>query len=310
MAGLDERGVAARANGFEESIVALDPDLFDEMRGIAVGAAVPLPLIVALNCRTEIMLTPVPECTVFAVAPDAANGSVLLGQNWDFFDGLADGALILVVTRNGRTTRTLTEAGIVGKIGCNDAGVGLCLNLLWSDADNGRVGAPLHVLLRHLLDHASGASDVVRALARAKRASSHCITVADLEGTCMSIESTPDDVEAVYPDGGILVHANHFVSPRIHARDRTRELLPDSLVRGLRAGETLRRKGAAITEEDVLVELRGHTGAPTSVCRHIDHRDPPEKRTRTVASIMMRLDIGSMRVAAGLPCERDYVRID
>ena len=47
---------------------------------------------------------------------------------------------------------TLTEAGILAKIGLNDAGLGVCLNLLDTTADGGLDGTPIHLLLRQVLE--------------------------------------------------------------------------------------------------------------------------------------------------------------
>ena len=66
---------------------------------------------------------------------------------------------------------TLTEFGVLAKIGVNDAGLGVMLNMLHHGADDQRpvgeprIGFPVHVLLRTLLEDCASvdeARDLVR----------------------------------------------------------------------------------------------------------------------------------------------------
>ena len=67
---------------------------------------------------------------------------------------------------------TFTEAGLLAKTGLNDAGLGVTLNFLASDADGGLDGMPIHLLLRMLLeegtDHGDRIPDTLQALISAR----------------------------------------------------------------------------------------------------------------------------------------------
>ena len=87
-----------------------------------------------------------------------ASGSALGIQTWDWHNELAEGWMVWTIEHpDGRRVETLTEAGIVGKIGMNDRGVAVLLNILGHRDDGPPVGVPVHVLCRSVLDQADGA---------------------------------------------------------------------------------------------------------------------------------------------------------
>ena len=97
----------------------------EELEAIARGANVDAHALMAVNARTEILAGHGPtECSVVG-----AGG--LLAQNWDWHPESA--TVIQIVEHDEGWFVTLTEAGILAKIGLNDAGLGVCLNLLRTD---------------------------------------------------------------------------------------------------------------------------------------------------------------------------------
>jgi hypothetical protein len=111
---------------------------------------------------------------------------------------------------------TLTEFGVLAKIGVNDAGLGVMLNMLHHSADEQvgeqRIGFPVHVLLRTLLEDCTSvdeARDLVRSLSFS---ASSALTVVDRGGDAASFETFPEGVGEVKPEAGLLVRTNHFVS--------------------------------------------------------------------------------------------------
>lgn len=126
-------------------IRAFSPELADEIEGIAEGARVEPYRIHVLNARSELMAGVSDGCTAL-FAPRAG----VLGQNWDWLALLEPLVAVLrIETRDGMRLATLTEPGIVGKIGCNSAGIGVCLNFVY--APGPLDGVPVHVVLRDLL---------------------------------------------------------------------------------------------------------------------------------------------------------------
>src|SRR3954451_3552940 len=103
--------------------IAIPEPYRTEIEAIAKGADVDPHDLFAVNARTEI-LAGADECSVIG-----AGG--LLAQNWDWHPDLSDSTVVWIVEMpDGRWFATLTEAGILAKIGLNDAGLGVCLNIL------------------------------------------------------------------------------------------------------------------------------------------------------------------------------------
>lgn len=285
------------------------PHLVEEIRGIAEGADVSLDEILALNCRTEILsMDTIPaygECTAVFVAPEAsADGHTLVAQNWDWANVLRGGAVLLQVEQpNVPTVLTLTEAGMVGKIGLNSAGVGVMTNFLRHD--HRRVGVPYHLILREALN-ASRLGLAVAAIYRGARADSGNYLLAHTDGEAIDLEATPSDVGFLYPRDGLLVHTNHFVTPRLQAGDVGIAPSEHTLLRYGRAIRLLRAQVGQITVETLKEVFRDHFNRPYSICRHPHPNLPEIERSATLASAIVDLTFGEMYVTVGEPCEAKY----
>lgn len=132
------------------------------------------------------------ECTTAAAQPIAtATGTTLLAQTWDWQGDQRAACILLHIHAPGEPTiLTLTEAGMVAKIGINSAGVAVGLNLLRSQTDGREVGMPVHILLRQMLQAPTFAA--ARALAdRVVSGGSSCVTLASANGELVSLELTP-----------------------------------------------------------------------------------------------------------------------
>jgi isopenicillin-N N-acyltransferase-like protein len=311
-AGLDRPAVLERARQYLEPSQDYAPHLVDEMRGIAEGAGVSLDEILALNCRTELLsLRTIPlaqECTALFVLPEVtADGHTLVAQNWDWADALRGGLVLLRVRRPGEpTTLTLTEAGMVGKIGLNGAGLGVCLNFLRHD--HRRVGVPLHLILRQAIG-APRLSLAVAAIYRASRADAGNYLLAHASGQAVDLEATPSDVGVLHPEGGLLVHTNHFLTPHLQEGDKGVLESESTPLRYSRALSLLRTRVGTITVETFKEVLCDHFHRPNSICRHPDLGQPEIERIATLASVIMDLTAGEMHVAVGEPCQGGYYRV-
>ena len=155
------------------------------------------------------------ECsTVVSSAPGRAPFAV---QTWDWYPHMrANWFVWTFPTAAGGRVTTLTEYGVLAKIGVNDAGLGVMLNMLHHSADEQvgepRIGFPVHVLLRTLLEDCASvdeARDLVRSLSFS---ASSALTVVDRGGDAASFETFPEGVGEVKPEAGLLVRTNHFVS--------------------------------------------------------------------------------------------------
>jgi isopenicillin-N N-acyltransferase like protein len=289
-----------------------DPEILEEVKGIAEGARAELEEIVALNARTELMYPgdrpQEGECTAIAVLPEAsASGEMFLAQNWDWKPQLMETVVLLEIAQPGKPKIvTLSEAGVVGKIGLNSAGVATCLNVLKSKT--GKIGVPIHVLLRAILK-SERLGDAIARIAAMDRGSANNCLVAHRDGMAMDFELGPQSLDFFYPENGLLIHTNHFISERMKPIEAALTEFPDSILRFGRARQKLMPKAGKISPEDLKEVFRDHFNHPDAICRHPDERDPEQERVQTVASIIMNLTTREVQISHGPPCSHEYRRL-
>jgi len=328
--GIDWQGAQRLGAGYRDVIGDLDPELLAEIEGIAAGAERQVDEILALNARTEILPPSYPgephpdrsriaaanvqrgvpdwgECTAVAVKPaHSASGTTLLAQNWDWL-GAQRAALVLLRVRNadGAACITLTEAGMLAKIGFNHRGFGVCLNILRSSDDGSHPGVPVHVLLRALLAHDSVADAVAFASTLTFGASSN-VLCADASGDTAALEFSPRGLEVLRGAGAALCHTNHFLAP---AAARHQASLAPSLstfprlerIDALTAGHQGR-----FSTDDLQRMLRDESDGYLSICRRPDPSVAPEVCIETVASVIMDLGRRIMHIAPDVPSLADF----
>lgn len=310
-AHLDREEVLTRARMFIPIIERFDKEILEEIHGIAEGSENTLDEIVALNSRTEIMFKEpsaiVGGCTAMAVSPEVTeSGHTLIGQNWDWIEKLQANSVILrVVQREKPAILMFTEAGFVGKIGLNSAGLGLCVNLLLTERVG--VGMPFHVMIRGILNSTSLGEAIGKIINHEHGASANYL-IAHAGGEALDVEASPDGAEYLYNREGTIAHANHFES-KIAVCDMGRRILPDSILRSCRAGKLLANRGGPVTLELLQTILQDHFNYPNSICRHPDGRLPELERLQTNASILMDLNDRVMMVGVGNPCQGSYTPV-
>ena len=297
---------------YRDVIGSFDPALLEEIEGIARGAGRPVDEILTLNVRTEILPpaflggADTGECTAIAVSPAAsATGESLLAQNWDWI-GEQREALVLLRVREGNhpAILTLTEAGMLAKIGLNSEGLGVCLNILRSTFDRNRRGVPVHVLLRALLE-CSCVRDALAFASKLDFGASSNVLCADRSGEAASLEVSPKGLRTVRGQGGTLCHTNHFLDPEAATWQAS---LADSLSTIPRL-ESARQYAAARARhgiDDLKRLLRDESQGLLSICRKPDPSLPAEARIESVASVIMELARGVMHVAPDVPSLAEY----
>jgi isopenicillin-N N-acyltransferase like protein len=319
--GWDWPTVRRLAAGFEAPIAGFRPAYLEEMRGIADGSGLDLADVLAINVRTEVINaalarqaplggTMPAECSAFAIAPGQGSGPTLVGQNWDWLLHSAQTLVVLEARQDDAPDFvTVVEAGLLAKAGMNSAGLGLVTNALVTDADTGAPGRPYHVLLRAILDCAT-VTEALAVLQSGIRSSSANYLIAHSSGAALDVEAAPGDFTRLYPlfpDHGVLLHTNHFLSPRIHPVDLSLWAMPSSAVRlqRLRAGAS---QAAAL--DDFRALLADHADYPRGICAHPDPAVHPCEQGATIASVLMDLSAGRLWVAAGNPCQAPHERLE
>jgi isopenicillin-N N-acyltransferase like protein len=332
-----EAGGANRAAVLEQSdawaaFIARDnPEYFEEMQGIAEGAALSLTEIALLNARYELTysvfgseaqtlnkpaVTEQEGCTAFGLMPETtASGGTIIGQNWDWLAKVHGRCLIMRVRRSSEPGAGkpdfvgFTEAGIAGcKIGVNAAGIGLCINGLITPRDgiNG-LRKPLHVRCREILD----AWTFDKALAPVVQTDRCCSTnflIGHADGEIINIEATPDYCSYIYPENGIVTHANHLVR-ETRVASLFERIAPHSLYRAPRLERLLQRNSGELDVDTIHTLLSDHFSAPSSICRHPDTTLPVPKRVITVAAAAIDLETRTLYVTDGPPCESAFQEI-
>jgi isopenicillin-N N-acyltransferase-like protein len=296
-----------------DSIHEQAPRAADEIAGIAAGSGRTVEEIAALNARTEVLAGIAPrvdasECsTVVSAAPGRPPIAV---QTWDWYPQMRDGWFVWSFeTAGGRRVTTLTEYGVLAKIGVNDAGLGVMLNMLHHAADDqlslgtdARIGFPVHVMLRTLLEEC-GTVDEARDLVRSKTfTASSALTVVDRGGDAASLEAFPEGVGEVKPEAGLLVRTNHFVSAEGEPGCLAGLVDDNSWVRRDHLVASLRDPAPA-SADDVHAAMRHHVAAGP-VCRHAVEPDSPDYlEASTLATVTLDVEHGELSVLRGGPCQ-------
>jgi hypothetical protein len=174
---------------------------------------------------------------------------------------------------DGPDVITFVEAGGLGRHGMNAAGVAVSGNYLRCDRDyTTEGGVPLALVRRKAMDQEHVAL-AMQAIAATPKACATNMIVSHKDGWAIDFECAPDEAFPLYPVDGILVHANHWVSPTAllklghRHRDGAGQLLRDWRVAAARSehGGASRPQGGAVPTISC---------PPYSVCR------PPRRGAR------------------------------
>jgi isopenicillin-N N-acyltransferase-like protein len=297
--GYDWAAVRTIAAQFKPRIEDYAPKMLEEISGIAKGCDVPAEDIIALNARTEMMHgNSRPEdvkeetdegCTGVIVLPDATKrGTLLHGQNWDWQAACENSAIVLRIRReDGPDILTMVEAGMLARCGFNSAGIAITGNFLKCQHDFGRVGIPVPLVRRAVLEQ-SNYTEAMRSVLTAPRSFSTNLMMSHEEGEAIDLEATPPEVFWVRAENGLLVHANHFASVGAQAKmnDLGLHVTPDSLHREERVRAMLSARIGSIDIPDLKVAFADRRGAPHAVCRS-PVLGPGGGTSSTVATIIM-----------------------
>ncbi|MBM3554252.1 MAG: hypothetical protein FJX47_01700 [Alphaproteobacteria bacterium] len=319
IAGLDAPEARRRGGEWAKRITAFDAEYGAEMVGIAEGAGLPVGDIAMLNARYELAYgafgdedgtrKPTPDgCTTFAALPERTrSGEILIGQNWDWLEGLIGRVAVLRVKRKAKPSFVcLTQAGIAGgMIGVNDRGIGLCVNGLTTPEDGRNTEAkPFHLRVRDVLSAKTLAAALLPVTSSKRTCSTHFL-IAHEDGDAIAIEAAPDRANYLNPVDGFYVHANHFVGPT--TGDGFEAQHPSTLYRAQRLERRLRQSNRPIDLGTMHELLSDHSSHPNSICAHPDPDVPEAKRTATIASVVIALKSRTLYLTDGPPCRSEYV---
>lgn len=302
--------LARHTREIHEQVAAYEPQFVEEMRGIASGAGVGYEDILMVNARTEIVALSrrdrapqeplaADECTSVAVLPGrSSSGQYMQGQNWDNRVACADTAIVLKIRRDdGPDLITFVEAGGLARYGMNSAGITLNGNGLESSLDFQGAGIPLSLVRRKALQQENFAL-ALQAIVGVPKACSCNVLLGTAQGFAVNIECAPDESFLVYPEGGLAVHANHWVSTAALSKlkDTGLATMSDTVARGWRVRTLLDDKGPRLSADDLKAAFADRFDAPFSVCRP-ERANVHGDLSATVATLLMHPARGVMEVA-------------
>jgi len=206
--------------------------------------------------------------------------------------------IITKISQAGKPTIIqITEAGIIGKIGFNSAGVGTLLNairVLGVDASR----MPVHFGLRTALESFSR-EEAVHKIQGFGMASSAHILISDAIGAT-GLEFTKSTFAHCRPDGrGRIIHANHLLLD--HPDEVDTVWLKDSLARVQTMAENTDRLTDEPSYEEISRLFEDEQNLPCSICRLQDQ----ESGSGTLFNIVMDLKAKRGTVRMGRPTQAE-----
>lgn len=323
-----ERGDVTKAELFRIALNYVKPvenynkDYIAEIQGIADGAGLRFEDIMLLNCRTELQklmwnkkaesgnlyakaVEGMEACTSIAVTGErTVDGATYVGQNWDNF-AWAEECLIyhIIKQKNGKPSIAYCgEAGIITRSGMNSCGLGDGVNSLSTNAPVNLEGVPLQFLLRGVLD-STNLGEAIDAIHGGKNAAVNNIMIAYKDNEAVDVEMDTGCCGMLYPVGGILTHANHYVAAGHPRYPYVDVFKGNSFVRHNRSDKLLRAIKEKISIDDIKAVFADHGNAPQSICRHGDETVPKVKQSETVMSFINNLSTLEMHLAPHNPCQ-------
>ena len=292
--------IAAQSADFADKF---SPALMEELRGMAEGSRVPLDELMLLQIRNQLRAEPDAGCTSISLLPAiAGHRDAIVAQNWDHDPALDPFTIVLTRQPTGKPAlMNVTQAGLIGYIGFNDAGIGLCLNTL--PAPSREVGVPHYFIVREIYQ-ATSLTGAVEAVRRAERAIPANIMLATPEGPA-DLEVTLDEVRVLSGEHGLVTHANHCLHPELQSVNDAFPELIESYPRQQRIDKLLRGTGGPIGLQAVKAALADHNGYPRSICRH-PNDDLQTGYWQTVFSVIIEPGRRRMHVSRGAPCHHPY----
>lgn len=277
------------------------PALAEEMRGTAEGSGLDAWKIAALNARTEILsiaLGSKPgECSTIV----STRGTPVGAQTWDWHEELERCWHLQRVAGNEHQFVGLTEHGILSKIGVNDAGVGIMLNILGHQSDRPG-GVPVHLVGARVLAEASTLDEATAILLAAPVSTSSAITVLSPQGAVV-VELSPLGATVVEPREGVLLHTNHFLDQRLSRGEKPGLYDPDSQLRFGVLADRAARADLPVVASELVPYLVSYPGDEAELCCVPAPGAVFGNRWATMATITVDAVARAMTVSVGSPAE-------
>lgn len=302
VAGIDPYIVQSNAESAIAATESWNCALAAELRGTADASGYELWQIAALNARTEILSgasgstgTKPGECSTIV----STRASPVGAQTWDWHDELSGCWHLQHVQGTAHSFVGLTEHGILSKVGMNDAGVGIMLNILGHQADRAD-GVPVHLVGARVLAEAGSLDEAVQILQSAPVSTSSAITVLTPDAA-VTVELNPTGSKVVRPQNGVLLHTNHFLDPILGRGEKPGLYDPDSQLRLGVLAERVASRPVPTTAAHLVPFLVSRPGDVAELCCLPAEGTTLGDRWATLATITLDSLARTMTVSAGSP---------
>jgi isopenicillin-N N-acyltransferase-like protein len=292
------------------------PDLMAVLKGMSIGATVPVLELFAINAFEELEpLLEAPEgqllflqkkegylterCSSLAVR--GSDGATLLGHNEHWLAGDAENvAVVIDVPADGRVpVASPTVVCCLPAVGINAHGAAQGIGSLTASDDG--VGVPRVFVSRSSLE-ARDRHDAVARATMPGRAGGYGHVFAFPGGDCLAIETTGREHRLIDRPGP---HTNHYQSELAELAPAPSE---GSRARLARLEQLLAERPPA-SPDDLMNIMRDHASTPQAICLHPDAGEG-EEASACLFSMVADVEARRMWVAVGNPCEREFQEID
>lgn len=278
------------------------PEVLAEIDGVATGAGIEPWQAMALNARTEILARAAvvtEECSTAVFLPSDGSSPQTV-QTWDWYSQMAHRTVVRSQPApGGARTVAFGEFGQVAKIGVSSRGLGVHFNILQHTTDGSRLGVPVHVLTRMILDRAGTLAEALEIVDSVPLGASTVLTVVTAEPAAACVELSPAGWAAIRAvPGEPLLHTNHFLDPALaegetpataFSTSRERLAYLDGRAAAVEVLEPLARVSALASE------------AAGSICVDPDPRRAPGDRPETKATFTIDVERGELGFAPSHP---------
>ena len=285
-------------------IEAWFPDFVEEMRAYASAADVPFDTLAAQWSGYSPLLGAKGCTDVAAASTQTADGHVLVAHNEDYtpdYEGIV--VPVRVAVEGKPAFFAMSYQGLFPTMGFNDAGLSLTGNAV--SPNDVRPGIPQMVPPRRVLESRT-LKEALEAAMPEGRSSSFNNIVCSNEGELYSLEGSATQFEALYGEGGWLVHTNHYVGETMLRFERDRQAKFCSIMRYHRAKKLMGEALGRVTPESIMRIQRDHLSRPDSICRHENPKDSEADRVKTLFGSIVDLTAGRVYISGSTPCSTDY----
>jgi isopenicillin-N N-acyltransferase-like protein len=276
------------------------PECVEELEGYAEGSGVDFDTVYAVFCDHDVWQNK--GCTDIAVNEQwTRDDCVYAAHNEDVSPcDFPDVAIVRVRPKGEPGFIGVSYGGIMPTVGMNAAGISITGNAVVPN--DTRIGIPKMMVVRKVLA-ARGLHEALSLSMPPRRGHSFNNIISDASGEIYSMEGSATTFDALYAEEGYIVHANHYLSPRMWGFEDDMHTRISSIIRYNRARKLFRRELGKVDLSTFKQILSDHVGFPESICRHPDPCLDEEEQAMSIFSAVFDLTNRAAWICPGNPCE-------